>query len=208
MNLNCQWNHNPDNNSFSLTEKKGFLRLKNNNIATNLLNAKNTLTIRTEGPKCNGYIKIDTKNMIVGDFAGLSAFQFNYGKVGVYVNDSGNKKIYMAKNGGYGSNTQIVDSNDKIIQEVDLKQDEVFLKVDFYFNDVDNNFNCLYNIDKVNFYYSLDENNWIKIGEELVMTYDLKMFTGYRFGIYSYPTKNVGGYVDIDYFKYERSAWN
>ena len=208
LSLLWQWNHNPDNNSFSLSEKKGFLRLKNNNIATNLLNARNTLTVRTEGPKCSGYIKVDTTNMLVGDFTGLAAFQFNYGKVGVYVDDSGNKKIYMAKNGGYSSNTQIVDSYDKIVEEVELKQDFAFLKVDFYFNDVESNFNVLNNIDKVNFYYSLDEKNWVKIGEEITMTYDLKMFIGYKFGIYSYPTKNIGIYIDVDFFRYHRSVWN
>ena len=41
------------------------------------------------------------------------------------------------------------------------------------------------------------------------MPYDLKMFTGYKFGIYSYPTKNKGGYVDIDSFNYKRTVdWN
>ena len=100
----------------------------------------------------------------------------------------------MAKNGIYGKeNSTINDSYDVIKEEVDLKQDYIFLKMDFYFNDVDDDYNSLYNIDKVTFYYSLDEYNWIKIGEELIMTYDLKVFTGYRFGIYSYPTKNVGG---------------
>ena len=38
------------------------------------------------------------------------------------------------------------------------------------------------------------------------MTYDLKMFTGYKLGIYSYPTKNQGGYVDIDEFHYEKTV--
>jgi hypothetical protein len=40
------------------------------------------------------------------------------------------------------------------------------------------------------------------------MSYDLKLFTGYRSGIYSYATKNTGGYADIDFFDYERAEWN
>ena len=40
------------------------------------------------------------------------------------------------------------------------------------------------------------------------MTYDLKLFTGYRSAIYSYPTKSTGGYADIDFFDYERAEWN
>ena len=205
--LEWQWNHNPDNNSWSVTARKGFLRLINNNIATHLLNARNTLTMRTEGPACSGYIKMDVSMMKVGDYAGLAAFQFNYGKVGVRVTDDGKKKIYMAKNGGYGGN--IVDSRDVIVQEVDLNGDIIYVKTDYKFNDIDNNFSSSYNIDKVNFYYSYDGNNWNKIGQEIGMTYDLKMFTGYKFAIYSYPTKNTGGYVDIDSFNYQRTIeWN
>ena len=40
------------------------------------------------------------------------------------------------------------------------------------------------------------------------MSYDLKLFTGYRSAIYSYGTKNTGGYADIDFFDYERAEWN
>lgn len=207
--LEWQWNHNPDNNSWSVTQRKGFLRLTNNNMATHLLNARNTLTMRTEGPACEGYIKMDVSNMKPGDFAGLSAFQFNYGQVGVRVGDDGKKKIYMAKNGGYGGNSNIVNSKDAVVKEEDLNGDEVYVKVDFKFNNVDNNFNCGNNIDKANFFYSLDGNSWTKIGEEISLPYDLKMFTGYKFGIYSYPTKNKGGYVDIDSFNYKRTVdWN
>ena len=206
--LEWQWNHNPDNKSWSVTERKGFLRLTNNNMAKHLLNARNTLTMRTEGPACSGFIKMDVSNMKPGDFAGLSAFQFNYGQIGVRVGDDGKKKIYMAKNGGYGGNNNIDNSRDAIVKEVDLNGDEVYVKVDFKFNNVDNNFNCGNNIDKANFFYSLDGSSWTKLGDEIGMPYDLKMFTGYKFGIYSYPTKNLGGYVDIDSFNYERAEWN
>ena len=61
--LEWQWNHNPDNSAWSVTEREGWLRLKNKNIATNLLNARNTLTMRTEGPACSSYIKLDASNM-------------------------------------------------------------------------------------------------------------------------------------------------
>jgi hypothetical protein len=40
------------------------------------------------------------------------------------------------------------------------------------------------------------------------MSYDLKLFTGYRSGIYSYATKTTEGYADIDFFDYERTPWN
>ena len=206
LKLEWQWNHNPDNTAWSVTERKGFLRLKNNNMANHLLNARNSLTMRTEGPACSGEIKIDVSKMNPGDFAGLAAFQFNYGKVGVHIGDDGKKLVYMARNGGYGK--EIKDSRDQIVKEIGVNNEVVYLKVDFKFNNVDGNFNSSNNIDKVNFFYSLDGTTWTKIGDEIGMTYDLKMFTGYRFAIYSYPTKKTGGYVDVDYCKYSRAQWN
>ncbi len=207
--LEWQWNHNPDNMAWSVTERDGYLRLHNEHMAQSILHARNTLTMRTEGPDCSGAIKLDTKGMKPGDHAGISAFQFNYGNVGVRVGDNGQKSIYMAKNAIYGSNgAQVLDSRDKIIQEVPLNGDTVYLKVQFRYGTYDGNFNVSNNIDKADFFYSMDGSNWTKIGDTLSMTYDLKLFTGYRSAIYSYPTKSTGGYADIDFFKYERGDWN
>lgn len=206
--LEWQWNHNPDNTAWSVTERSGYLRLKNNTLATNLLNARNTLTQRTEGPSCSSIIKMDTSSMKVGDYAGLSAFQFKYGNVGVYVADDGTKKVYMATNGGYSDSAAVTASYNKIVAESSLSGNTVYLKINFNFNTVDSSGNSSYNIDKANFYYSYDGNSWTKIGEELGMTYSLKLFTGYRSAIYSYATKTTGGYVDVDYFDYERADWN
>lgn len=208
LKLEWQWNHNPDNTAWSVTERPGYLRLKNKHIAQSIIHARNTLTMRTEGPACSSVIKLDTKGMKPGDHAGLSAFQFKYGNVGVRVEDNGAKKVYMAENGAYSGNSNIMDSRDKIIEQADLRGDEIYLKAEFKFNNVDGNFNVSNNIDKVNFFYSYDGSDWIKIGSELSMSYDLKMFTGYRSGIYSYATKDTGGYADIDFFDYERAEWN
>jgi len=199
-----QWNHNPDNSAWSVTERPGWLRLKNENKATTILNARNTLTMRTEGPACSSIVKLDAKNLKAGDFAGLSAFQFNYGNVGVYVDDEGVKHIYMANNGG----EEIDSSTNNIVEETELDGDEIYLKLDFLFNTVLEDGSSSDNIDIVNFYYSYDGEEWTKIGKEINMTYDLKVFTGYRSGLYSYPTKTTGGYADFDFFKYEHESWN
>ena len=206
--LEWQWNHNPDNSAWSVTDRPGYLRLTNKTLATHLLNARNTLTTRTEGPSCSSVIKLDASGMKAGDYAGLSAFQFKYGNVGVYVADDGSKKIYMANNGGYSSSAKVTDSRDNIVEQVNLNGNEIYLKADFLFNTVNSDGSSSYNIDKAKFYYSYNGTNWTQIGEELSMVYDLKLFTGYRSGIYSYATKSTGGYADIDFFDYERAAWN
>ncbi len=109
----------------------------------------------------------------------------------------------MSRNGG----NEIGNSSDKKIQEQALDGSKVYLKIDFKFADVGGDGSCSNNVDKANFFYSYDGKDWKKIGETLGMTYDLKLFTGYKSGIYSYPTKPSGGYADIDSFVYERAAW-
>ena len=203
--LEWQWNHNPDNKSWSVTERDGYLRLHNNTVASNIFWARNTLTQRTEGPSCSSIIKLDTKGMKVGDHAGLSAFQLRYGNVGVFVDNDGSKKVYMSINDG---GKEVSDCVEKKVEQINMTGDEVYLKANFRYNTVDSAGNCSNNIDKATFQYSFDGSNWKNIGKELSMSYDLKLFTGYRSAIYSYPTKSTGGYADIDYFDYEREEWN
>ncbi|RZL16909.1 MAG: hypothetical protein EOO89_10580 [Pedobacter sp.] len=54
--------------------------------------------------------------------------------------------------------------------------------------------------DEGKFYYSLDGINWISIGLPLHMEYTLPHFMGYRFGLFNYGTKAVGGHADFDFF--------
>jgi hypothetical protein len=39
------------------------------------------------------------------------------------------------------------------------------------------------------------------------MSYELSLFTGYRSAIFNYATKTTGGYVDVDYFRYNRTEY-
>lgn len=68
--LNWQWNHNPDNEKWSVTKRPGYLRLETCHLADRILQARNTLTQRTEGPTCEASTKIELRNMKAGDHAG------------------------------------------------------------------------------------------------------------------------------------------
>lgn len=178
-----QWNHNPDNSLWSVTERKGFLRLKTGRIDSLFLKSRNTLTQRTFGPVCSGFTLLDASNMKEGDFAGLTAFQRKFGQVGVKVVD-GKKFLFMVSN-----------KTDKPteLQSIPLSQDKVYLKIECDFRN---------RIDVAKFFYSLDGKAWKQIGGELKMEYTLmEHFMGYRFGLFNYATKNIGGYADFDYFR-------
>jgi beta-xylosidase len=82
-----QWNHNPDNAHWSLSDRPGFLRLTTGRVDEDLLRARNTLTQRTFGPESSASIAVDIGNMKDGDVAGLALLQRDYGLVGVKAED-------------------------------------------------------------------------------------------------------------------------
>jgi len=176
-----QWNHNPDNSLWTVTERKGYLRLKTGRIDTTFIFAKNTLTQRTFGPVCSGSTSIDVSNMKNGDFAGLCLLQNNFGQVGVKISTEGKYIVMVSANSGKAIEVEKVPFNEKV----------VYLKADCNFKE---------KADNANFYYSLDGKAWKKIGERLKMVYSLAHFMGYRFGLFNYATQNSRGYADFDYF--------
>jgi beta-xylosidase len=176
-----QWNHNPDNKLWSLTDKKGYLRLKTGRTDTSFLLAKNTLTQRTIGPECSGSTSIDVSNMKEGDFAGLALLQKKFGLIGV-KDSAGAKAIVMVS----AETERPVE-----LQRIPLTQNKVYFKAECDFKD---------RKDIANFFYSLDGKSWKPIGSSLKMSYTLPHFMGYRFGLFNYATKNTGGFVDFDYF--------
>lgn len=182
-----QWNHNPNNQFWSVKERPGYLRLKTFRIDDSFLNAKNSLTQRTFGPQCSGEVAIDVSKMKDGDFAGIGLLQRKYGVVGIKM-VNGNKYIYA----GNAQNADKVSENFEEINTIPFKGNIIYLKIDADFKNQK---------DEGYFYYSLDGKKWNPIGVPLKMQYTLDHFMGYRFALYNYATQNTGGYVDFDYFK-------
>jgi len=176
-----QWNHNPDNKLWSLKARKGFMRLTTGRIDTSFYFARNTLTQRTIGPVCTGSTLLDVSGMKDGDFAGLCLLQKNYGLVGVRVNSNSKSLIMINATGG-----KPVEAT-----EIPLNQKTVYFKAECDFTDKK---------DVADFFYSLDGKTWTSIGTQLKMAYTLPHFMGYRFGLFNYATKDIGGYADFDFF--------
>ncbi|ORL47235.1 glycoside hydrolase family 43 [Zunongwangia atlantica 22II14-10F7] len=182
-----QWNHNPDNKLWSVTERKGFLRLKTGRIEKDFLQAKNTLTQRTIGPVSSGITLLDVSKMKDGDFAGLTLLQKDYGQLGVRV--EGNEKyiVYINASGG----------TSKEEEKIKLSRNTVYLKAECNFREKK---------DTAVFYFSSDGENWKQVGNSLQMKYTIPHFMGYRFGLFSYATKTVGGYADFDFFRISNAS--
>ncbi len=180
--LAWQWNHNPDHQHWSLTQRPGWLRLTTGRVDPDFLSARNTLTQRTFGPQCSARVAIDVRHMKDGDFAGLAALQRKYGFVAV-KSVGGAKSIVMVR-----AETERPEE----VESVPLQQDVVYLRVDGDFRN---------RADRAEFFYSLDGTEWITIGKPLNMAYTLPHFMGYRFALFNFATENRGGFVDFEYFK-------
>ena len=197
LKIQWQWNHNPIKNAWSLSERKGFMRLKTSRIVDNLYATPNTLTQRMEGPKSSGIIALDLKGMKDGDVAGFSAFNGDSGVLSVVK--EGNKKYIV-----FSTNSVSLDNKTKAITDVKkeekkhilLNSDKVFLRIDADFN---------LGKDLANFSYSTDQKNWKEMAKDYKMIFDYRrFFMGSKFAIFNYATKNLGGYIDVDFFDYKR----
>ncbi|MGF6930539.1 beta-xylosidase [Chitinophaga sp. W2I13] len=171
------WNHNPNDSAWSLTARKGYLRLITSGIATNLPQARNSLAQRIFGPFSDATTELDVSHMQVGDVAGLAVLQIPHALIGVKA--AAGAKFIVMENAG------------KTIDSIALgKRNVIFFKASV--NTVK---------DQAHFSYSFDNKVFVPIGDTLNMKFDLKMFTGNRFTLFNYATGRPGGYVDFNWFR-------
>ena len=193
-----QWNHNPVNEAWSLTERPGYLRLKTNRVSETIFTARNTITQRMEGPRCTGIAALDLSNMHEGDVAGLSAFNGDSGVLS--VRREGGKNILVMTVENVSLDNRKVVTGVKVEEQgrVELDGNTIYLRVDGDFR---------LRQDMATFYYSLDNENWTPIGQPFKMRFDSRRhFMGSKFAIFNYATQAPGGYVDVDFFNYTRHA--
>lgn len=184
-----QWNHKPIDADWSFTARKGWLRLTTSQLATNIFDARNTLTQRTVGPRCINETCLDASRMRPGDYAGLCAFMSEHCMVGVEVDDAG-KRFIVAKSGNRRSEQEVL--------RQPLKGKKVWLRIKYVFTPQADD-TC--GPDKAFMSFSTDGKHWTDIDHQLSMRYTLDLFIGYRAALFNYPTKNVGGHADFDYFR-------
>jgi beta-xylosidase len=177
-----QWNHNPDNRYWSLTQRPGWLRLTTGRVDADFIHARNSLTQRTFGPECSGSVAVDVSSMKDGDYAGLAALQKKYGFVGVKMAGTTRTIVMVSAES----------DNPAEVESVPLARNSVCLRIDCDFRN---------RADVARFFYSPDGATWTAIGKPLKMAYTLPHFMGYRFALFNFATKSAGGSVDFDYFR-------
>jgi beta-xylosidase len=175
------WNHNPDSTKWSLAQNPGYLRLSTVKVVSNLRNARNTLTQRifayySRTIATTATVRMNVDNMLDGDVAGLAVFQDPYAFIGI-KRTNGQKYVIMVNNG-------------KSIDSAAVNSSTVYLRAYAH-----------YGTSRASFAYSLDNQSFTKLGNELSMRFNLSIFTGNKFCLFNYATISTGGFVDFDWFR-------
>jgi xylan 1,4-beta-xylosidase len=185
-----QWNHVPDANKWSLTEKPGVLRL-HSLPADSFYNARNSLCQRPPSPESIMTVELNTSGMVAGDTAGLGLLSTPYAWIGVVKSAEGTSLQWFqaAAPGGRGgrrgntaapANTPVMGPNNP--------PTHLWLRV-----------TCNFDTDRAIFSWSADGKQFTTLGNPFTTTFQLTTFQGVRPALFHYNTSGQpGGYVDFD----------
>ncbi|GGF24648.1 glycoside hydrolase family 43 protein [Hymenobacter cavernae] len=171
-----QWNHLPDDTKWSLTERKGFLRL-HSLPAKDFFSARNSLTQRAIGPESTPTTEMELKGLKVGDVAGLALLNFPYTWIGVARTAE-------------GFEVQQYDQQTEKLVRQPIKESKVWLRA-----------HCNFDTDLATLHYSTDGSTFQAMGGQIKLPYQLRTFQGIRYTLFNFNTQGTaGGYADFDRF--------
>ncbi len=196
LNSQWQWNHNPVDSAWSLTARRGFLRLGTSRPCASLFMAPNTLTCRMQGPRCRAVVDIDVSHLRPGDKAGLAAFNGDSGLL-TLCREGGATVLTMTQESvALGDRNKEVTSVDTLaLHRVRLSKHRVWLRIDADFRP---------GTDTATFAYSTDGRCWHTLGPAMKLRFDYRrFFMGTRYALFCYATRQSGGYADFGQFDYQ-----
>ncbi len=169
-----QWNHVPVDGKWSLTERKGFLRL-HTLAAKSFWDARNTLTQRAIGPQSSPIVRLDVSGLASGDVAGLALSNKPYAWIGIERDDTGFAIAQFNEHTGKTERAAMTGST-------------IWLKAD-----------CDFMTETAQFSYSLDGKQFMSLGKPFEMVYQLTTFQGIRYSLFAYNASGKnGGHADFD----------
>jgi len=188
LGLQWQWNHNPDDTRWSLSERSGWLRLRPT-ASRDFWHARNTLTQKGQGPTSCGMVKLDLRGLNPGDICGFGTLGKINGHIAAECQPDSSVKLSMSVFVDDGT------SETHAVREPVVRGD-LYLRTSLDF--VRNKGACA---------YSLDGLQWTDLGGEFDLAFDWRTgtFQGEQFAIFCYNPDPGGGHVDIDWFKFQDS---
>lgn len=175
-----EWNHNPVNSRWSLTERKGFLRL-HTAFSPDLLHARNTLTECLQNEAAEITVRFDLKNLRAGDRVGLTWFDKSQSYVGV-VQEQASRRLVFSNNGKETAGPEIKSRSIQLRARLDGEL--------------------------ATYAYSVDDGRtFTPFGTEVKLVFS--WWKGARPGVFAFNTDSAAkqnGFVDVDWVHYNALA--
>lgn len=171
-----EWNHNPVNPRWSLTERKGFLRL-HTAFSSDLLHARNTLTESLQHETVEITARLDLRNLREGDRVGLTALDKSLSYLGV-AQRQGTRQLVFSINGIETTGPKVPTRFVQLRSRIDG--------------------------DTTSFSYSVDDGRtFTPFGTQVKLVFS--WWKGARPGLFAFNTDKAAtqhGFVDVDWVRY------
>ncbi|WP_396600645.1 glycoside hydrolase 43 family protein [Algibacter sp. R77976] len=192
-----EWNHNPRQTNWSLTEREGWLRLKASKVLPNekgygpninewtnndgsdsdFWRACNTLSQRIMGITTGTAVaKFDISGMQPHQLAGFVRYGGVFNLLGVEVNEAGKKHLFY------------MNPMAEKIMGPELISNDLYVRTSNKIN-------------QATYEYSLDGEHYKAFGPTFTIAFG--KWTGDRLGFFSWNEKQDAGYIDVDWFTYD-----
>jgi beta-xylosidase len=183
LNVQWEWNYQPRADKWSLTERKGFLRLyasqpiQSNGQKSVVLRAVNTITQRSMRTTSNVVsVKMDISNMANGEFAGLTHFSTTSSSLFGIKQENGMRSL-------------VYSVNQKDTSGIMITGKFIWLRSTWEANGISR------------YAFSTDGKTYQFFGNNYQLTWG--SYRGDRIGIFNFNIKDDNGYVDVDCFRYD-----
>lgn len=183
-----EWNHNPDNNRWSVNNG---LRLQTATVTNDLYSARNTLTHRIQGPTSTATIELDYSTMRDGDRTGLAMLRQSSAWIGVR-RDNGSTRVVMTNGLTMDSNWNTTGRGTEVASAA-VSGGRIWLRANADIRPGTGR--------QARFSYSTDGVNFVSLGPAFTLNNEWQFFMGYRFGIFNYATQALGGSVTVRRFE-------
>ncbi|UQU67261.1 family 43 glycosylhydrolase [Couchioplanes caeruleus] len=183
-----EWNHNPD--TTKVTVNNG-LRLSTATVTNDLYNARNTLTRRIQGPSSTATVQLDYSAMADGDRTGLAMLRDSSAWIGIRK-DGSTTRVSMTNGLTMSTSGWTTTGTGTEQAGATVSGGRIWLRINADIRPGSGR--------TARFSYSTDGTTFTTLGPAFTLNNDWQFFMGYRFGIFNYATRSLGGAVTVNQF--------
>jgi beta-xylosidase len=183
-----EWNHNPDTTKFSVGNG---LKLSTATVTNDLYNARNTLTRRIQGPTSTATVELDYSAMADGDRSGLAMLRDQSAWIGLRK-DNGVTRVSMTNGLTMSTNGWTTTGTGAEQAGASVSGGKIWLRVNADIRPGSGR--------TATFSYSTNGTTFTPLGPAFALNNNWQFFMGYRFGLFNYATRALGGSVTVSRF--------